>query len=252
MAILEIYIPYLAKAANGDELKYALRSIDKYVKFKYIVTIVGDKPKWCTTVRHVSWKRNVRGPFPSVFDTLNKLRAFINQKSCVDNYVIWYDDTYVLKDIDEHVFDKTYALYPLVKEPRNKQYQSGRVWASANAVKAKLPGKKVYSFETHMPRMFSKQMMREIFATYNMVDERLLPATVYYNHFLSEKPGIITKRGEIKAGFYRNSSDHGFTVSDNINRACENKIFLNNAPHCWAKVEAYLKDIFTTKSRFEK
>lgn len=251
---VDIFIPYLEKGCDWKELRYALRSIDKHLKTNYQVTICGDLPAWIKNVNHIPHKRKAGiKPFPALFDVIRKVKGFVHQINNIDNYILWYDDVYLLRDIDLSFFNNIYALRKIERRDPGEvlRYQTHRVYVTYLHMINEF--KEIYNHETHLPRLFNKEKVRALFKKYSILEERLLISTLYYTNYRNGSPVIIlNKKDNIKAGFYTYEDNYGFDRLGNIKQICKGKTFLNHNGNGFSyKIKRYLKEKFKEKSKFE-
>lgn len=251
--MVEIYIPYVEKFADWNELRYALRSIEKNLKCDYEVTLIGDRPGWIKNINYIEHRRQRKTPFPSLHDVICKLYEFINTPSRHEDYILWYDDIYLLREIDESWFNTVYALYRVDESRRlvNNRYQTERVMCTYDELLDEFV--EIYNHETHLPRRFNKQRVFEVFKKYPVIKKRLLMATLYYTNFRNDKVVLLHKDDGVKAGFYKYVDNYGFNKDGNIDKICAGKTFLNHSGKGLSmKIKRYLEMRYPDKSSFEK
>jgi len=87
---MHIVIPYVTSPHN--ELKYALRSIEKFQSGSKVL-LVGDKPDWYVG----EYLYHTRNDLTKQLNVLNKIIAAIPLVS--DDFILWYDDLFQLHPI---------------------------------------------------------------------------------------------------------------------------------------------------------
>lgn len=91
---MKIVIPY--REFGGQELKYCLRGIEKYIDDPEI-TIIGDLPKWIKNVIHIPYKDNKELRW--------KERNIFSKIMLVDHdFLFFNDDHYLLAPFDESTY----------------------------------------------------------------------------------------------------------------------------------------------------
>lgn len=93
---MDIVIP-LGCRKNDFEIKYALRSIEKYLTGYKDIYIVGNKRKWLTGVKYIKAEENYTEKQKSI---LLKLLAAARTKELSNPFIRWDDDHFLLKPLD--------------------------------------------------------------------------------------------------------------------------------------------------------
>lgn len=88
---MNLVIPYTDDKRDGDELRYAIRSMVKHFKSLHQVIIVGDCPTWFTGI-HIACSDIPKQRELSVLNKLKKVQGII---------LYSHDDVYALQDFDE-------------------------------------------------------------------------------------------------------------------------------------------------------
>lgn len=82
---------------NNNEIRYSLRSLEKYIQVPFDVTIVGLKPSWLTNVQHIPFVE-----MPGDNALVNQAKKLWVAMHYVPNQFIWMnDDFYVLAPLAE-------------------------------------------------------------------------------------------------------------------------------------------------------
>lgn len=102
---MDIVIPYKKESRNGLELKYALRSIVKYLSGYDEIFIVGDKPDWIQNIIHIKFNDD-----PSVKERniCNKILKACEDERVSDDFIMWHDDHFLLKPLNTKDFKRWY------------------------------------------------------------------------------------------------------------------------------------------------
>jgi hypothetical protein len=90
---MDIVIPYIADPHDGLELRYALRSIDKYLSGFGSLFIVGNAPKWLHNYKSIQGKDYTGRP---QFSIKEKIIAACKDERVGDDFIMWHDDHYLL------------------------------------------------------------------------------------------------------------------------------------------------------------
>jgi hypothetical protein len=260
-----------------QELKYFLRSLDKHLKIPFNVKIYYNVfPDWLNpdSVNSRQVKRQYPGKalkywkgkkqYENYFDTLNKL-DMVSRDDEVDEDVLWcYDDQVLLQDvysfadISQWVAMKNYYDYKKSYDRRGNKW-SRTVNKAFELLREK--GRPLYDYETHLPRMFSKTKLREMFETYPVKQQIIpyAPSTLYGNLYYDEPLYTMDKKNDIKLGFYgegRSKQPGSFEAKtvEQIDRFAEDKLWMNyNDMGMRANpIKQWTGKKFAEKSKFEK
>ncbi len=177
------------------DLIHSLRSIDEHwlTPVGYQVLIVGDMPPTLANgllfqplpqvPPNTRWRRCV--------DVCQKLAWALNCPTVGERFVYMYDDVLFLQPTDESYLSQRVALKELLPgsehAPRDLHVYKAKTEKALRA--AGLTGP-LWDFETHMPRLFDRRKMQEVFEKFQPGVNALLFSTLYFNwHFRREGPG---------------------------------------------------------------
>ena len=229
--MIDIVYQYIA-SASWQELRHSLRSIDKHFKGEYRIWIVGDLPPWTVNVNHIPHVRNNTINLTNCYDACSKLELVINHPEISEDFIYMYDDIYLLKDTSREELEyPLYAVSDMAKSvDRNLSTKHMRMrWETCDTLLRH--GYGACNFENHLPKVFSKTLMREIFDQYDPKANRLVFSTLYYNTFLGEiEPVLLHKDDTVKAEFFGTNNDYGFgsMYRVQLSQLLETKQFLNH------------------------
>jgi len=82
--MIGVYYPYLASVSAWEELRYSLRSLDKFFNEDYEVWIVGDLPDWFQNVKHIPHPKAVITNSGATYDAVSKLKLYIDSIDSTD------------------------------------------------------------------------------------------------------------------------------------------------------------------------
>lgn len=198
---LDIVIPYVYSTVVWQELRYALRSIEKNVKFPHRIFLVADKfPEWANKENlHLVKVEQFKGiPFSKAFDQWRKIMAVINDERISERFVYAYDDQLWLKKIDSDFFDTIYSS-PRVKTlaDLNKTVPSaGANWRTIFMHSVDIlrkNGKPTYNYEIHIPRLLEKARVKTLIETYGITERSAtVLSTLYFNTFFTGQPEDVS------------------------------------------------------------
>jgi hypothetical protein len=251
-----------------------LRSLETYLD-DFEVTIYGQKkPEWLTNVNFIQiyrwypeyalkhWKGNKH--YENYFDVLNKLFLAANNVDLPDNFVWAYDDIILLRKPKKEEIEQIVAV---CKETKKRKRKWGRtINQSIDILNSKSLSN--YMYESHLPRIFNKAALLDMFSEYNFrrMEIPYAPSTLYYNLHYHTPDIVINKTPEqkIKAGFYGRAAEdfasYEVDTKDDFDKAIKDKLWINYNNFGLQEVSLLgryiLKDFITEtynkKSRFEK
>lgn len=168
--------PYWDGGANGDELRWSIRSVEQFFQGRAKITLIGDKPAWYQG--HVIRKKRVPASKPNraFRDMLSKV-FYIATHAEIDPECVWMmDDIYFLKPFTLHD----------IQAPRAEPWQrsTGNSWqkrktASMGALAAR--GLPQHDYATHMPHWLEKAKLRTMFDDFNLHENTMLWEVLYGN-----------------------------------------------------------------------
>jgi hypothetical protein len=168
--------PFYAGAAQGDELRWSIRSVETFFQGRAKITIIGDRPEWYHG--HVIRKKRVpKSKTNRRFrDMLSKV-FFMAAHAEIEADCVWMmDDIYFLK---------SFALQDLQTpraEPWRPSISNGwqrRKTFTMEALAAR--GLTQHDYATHMPHWLEKANLREMFDGFNLHENTMLWEVLYGN-----------------------------------------------------------------------
>lgn len=92
-----VVIPYVKEKAQGDELRMALRSLHKFLRFGVNVVVIGDREEWMsdevTVIEHDCVSDN-----PQI-DVVEKLKLAIVADEVTEKFIWSNDDIYLIAPV---------------------------------------------------------------------------------------------------------------------------------------------------------
>jgi hypothetical protein len=233
---MNLIIP-LIKSKWCEEIKFALRSWDKYYTQDLNVFILGDyKPDWLTNVEHISIKQNG-------FNTEQNIALAF--KYAADNFseFIWSnDDIYLLDYLTYDDLKVPYYLQDLSGIKNRKANRWGKLlWKTIDRLIE--DDKTLMNGETHTPYYYEGDKVNQVFERYGIDKGDGLLRTAYLNNFYTIDEMFDIK--DKKIGFYNQRKiENGET---------KGKIFLNHDDNGLCDdVKLLLSLRFPNKSKYEK
>lgn len=157
--------PYWHAGANGDEIRWSVRSVETFFRGPTQCVIVGDRPPWftgpvieCPRIEASGASRTYR---PALRDMLNKMHAIVSSPEITDEFVWMMDDVYFVKHV---------TLDDL-KTPRANRWtqRSDNAWQRVKTATMELmksSGKPQLDYATHLPHVVEKTKLAEILHQY--------------------------------------------------------------------------------------
>jgi len=275
--MITIAIPLHKESGWGDnqELKFFLRSIDKFLHVDYEVKLYYNRwPGWLNPemVKYEQVKRyypakaykywNQKKQYENYFDTLHKLQR-MSQDSVADYILYCYDDqillrdVYSFEDISQWIATKNYWDNPKGFNRRGNKWS--RTVMKAFDVLCELE-RPMYDYETHLPRMFKKDELREMFDRFP-IEQQIIPyapSTLYGNLYNDSPDHILLKENKVKLGYYGDGvhlppgSFKAKSISD-IDSQKKGKLWMNYNDKGMRVVplKEWMEKEFSEKSKFE-
>lgn len=210
--------PYWAGGANGDELRFSIRSVESHYRGTSKITIVGDRPDWfrghvipCPRVGPDNANRPYR-------DMLSKMWTMATHPQIDSEFVWMMDDVYLLKPVAWDDLDAPRAWR--WQESRSNSWQRRK----SNTMKAlQQRGKTQYDYATHLPHTVEKLKLRQLFEVYQLQQNTLLWEVLYGNEFRGKPWGTRP--------FFARLTDARHTHE--IERATAGASVMNHLAQCW-------------------
>lgn len=187
--------PYLAKAAEGDELLYSVRSVEKFYQGQADIWIVGDRPRWWARDDRFVRAGQVKGG--ARIDRANKLWVILNTPEIPESFVWMQDDIYFVGPVSYEflatpwVRGRGMTAKSLAAWKPDKGYfrQKKRTWEALLE-----NGKTLEDYAAHTPQVYRKNNLRVLFEKYNLRKEQYVDDLLYYNEFPQGRPVPIGNR----------------------------------------------------------
>jgi len=260
--MIGVFYPYFASASRWKELRYSLRSLEKFFNEDYEVWIVGDMPEWIRNVKHIPHQKTEMVNAGATYDAVSKLKLYIDHNDSPDQFLRMYDDVYLTGARTVKQMQITRYLFTNEELNTGEFASGGMVWrdqvfrSTDAVVRLGYPG---YMTETHCPEVFEKEKMREIFEMFDPLENRLLTSTLYFNVFPYEL--ILKDRKVERALFYGYENVFSYgpgecelaeTRLNRVSCICEGKYYLNhNDDGLDDGLKKFIEGMYPDKCRFE-
>lgn len=228
-----VVIPYLASAAQGYELDYAIAGWRKHFKEDYLIVLTGEGlPKYdADDIVCIESKR--------VPDVPNQYRQHLDYVSCLkkvrkafpesEGFIMVADDCYAIRDFTmKDVKPMKFIHGGIDYDPK-----SPNAWRR-DAMKTKyllkslgLPDR---NFTTHIPIWFEWDKVEELWDKFDMEHESYVIEDLYFNYYYPVAGAIELNEDSdnIKCGVYNTRPN-----PERLLAAFSNKIWINNNPDGW-------------------
>jgi hypothetical protein len=242
---ISVVFPYLASAANGLELMYALRGWEENFK-DFQIVIIGDRPDFISDqVIHIPHVATFDSP---QLDVTAKLLQAIASELITEDFIFTNDDIYPvnyieLADISEL---KCAGFLGSTKKSANPKYMEKLLRTRDLLAIRKLP---VYDYSTHTPYLFNKTRLAKVIERYKADQEPLLISSLYFNTcFKDEVPRVIKggSAGDVIGYVYRSNPDINV-----LKEAFMSRKFINHNSEGYAAVLPLLESFFPDKCIYE-
>lgn len=225
---MDIVIPYKQDPHNGLELKFALRSIEKYLTGYGAIHLIGDRPKWFAGYS-TEFNQRTNG---KEYDIKSRIVYAIDKiQELSDNFLMWHDDHSLLKLLDvseiKYWYDGT-----LQDALKNNAKGYGR---TIENTLDEFPDAK--NFDIHTPIVFDKVWFK-LFMDYT--------SEICLKSYYCAKAGIT---GEPMPDLKLNRP----MVRGEIMAAIDKRLFFSTGPlSLIGEMVDVLDELFPEKSKFEK
>lgn len=172
----DILIPYRRGGSDGEELRYALRSIDTHLGDAGQAWVIGDTEPWFTG-GHIPTERvgkHVDGW--RYLDQVNAWKAYAEHPDTAEHAAAWMDDVFLMGPIPTTpVFHNGYLDEVVgLMRPGNAWYADAH-----RSVLAKAGYRRIWCFEQHGPLPVTKAGIRATLPFLTTAAEYALKKTVY-------------------------------------------------------------------------
>lgn len=240
---MDIVYIYKNTGSNSwnQELRYSLRSIDKYLYGVFNVTIIGDEPDWdFKNINYIPFKTNFQHDNKEIVKNHDISSKIFKATELFDKFILFLDDHYLLKPttIDYLKINTIIEDLNKIKRPNNSRFWVKQLWKTFD--RCKELGLYGWNYETHIPRFIDSDIARSAFSLFNLYEDELF-FTAYGNLEYYQNKVLPSKFS--KTGFYSKNQK----IPENIDT-----VFLNHNDSGLSKELIYfIQNRFPKKSIFE-
>jgi len=167
---------------DDDQLRYALRSIEKHLAGVAKVWVVGHKPKWLKNVNHVPFPKGYEGHNDS--GLLRSLMRVCMEAELSAKFLFMGEDQCLLSEVNKEDF-KPYYLQDLYETVAwNGSEAEARLKHTFDKLRSE--NKPAYHFEGHIPYLYDKgDFSKNMLAYLNGDEQGYAINTLYMNNCLN-------------------------------------------------------------------
>jgi len=148
-----VYILGKGSRWSDNEIRYSLRSVEKYFKCGNVF-VIGERPEWMTGVIHIKAEDKNSN---KLLNALEKYRIACTDKRISRKFILMNDDFFFLREVDKI---ENYSRGTIQKMIEKHPTQNGYYFKSLVDTKNKLFGlgfEDPIDFEIHAPMIFDKE-----------------------------------------------------------------------------------------------
>jgi hypothetical protein len=211
-----------------NELEYSIKSVRKFYRGNVRCFVVGDDPG--LDVIHIPVERfKEEHKQPRHMDFMKKLDAILDS-AINEEYILIYDDVFLLKPVTRADFKITYGITEVTDPEEYIKTRTGtspykRIWLSTYDYlyfDQLTKGRKLYDWETHLPRLREKTKVKDIIDSYALKQVPRLPEGLYEGRY-SEETVIMEDDLQSNIWTHKPGMDFGkefskkfMNISDNV------------------------------------
>lgn len=168
---MNIIIPYRSEALNGLELKYSLRSIQKYLTGYKTIYLIGEKiPTWLINVEIINCHEQTAKLSKNIYDKILKAFEF---REVGDKVIQWQDDIFLTQPLN--VTDIKYWHEGTLEEAIESNHGHYKQYIVDTAMR--ITGDAKY-FDIHTPIIYHKEIFHRL-KKYDWIRKNLLIKSLY-------------------------------------------------------------------------
>ncbi len=178
---LQFVYPYWHGGAQGDELRWSMRSVEKFYAGKATILLIGDRPEWYTGLYLPQARVPKHSTNRAFRDMLAKVRTMAHGDSTEARFVWMMDDIYFLKPFELEALEA----------PRADRWRphDGNSWSRRKSNTMRVLAERGYTnhdYATHLPHVVEKDKLARLFTEFDLEQNTLLWEVLYGNVFRSD------------------------------------------------------------------
>lgn len=243
-----VVIPYLAEAAQGRELEYAVAGWRKHFLEPYQIVIVGDYNPIVETGDDIMFIECPRveiipGQYRPHIDHVHKFREVRKKFPKSEGFIYACDDMYAVND-----FTMVEVLFPKKKDDVTRANPTGNFWqrdlykTQLLLDKENLPN---VNYICHLPVYYEWDKLLAIYDKYDCDHNSYVVENIYFNTYFANRVAlkIHIDHDNLKCGIYRKNPQKHY-----IYDALQKKIWIQNGVEGWIpELEKVLKEHYGIK-----
>lgn len=235
----DIIIPLKWHSPNNYiELRYALRSLVKYMSNIGMVFIIGStKPKWASDAL-VQIKKNDASHYASI-NIKDKVMTTCRMQSLTDDIIMMNDDHFLLRPFDADHLPYFYQSSLMFKYLENQRLPYGQqILNTVDVLKLNYP---TLNYDVHFPIRFNKKLFLELDRFNWSIEHGLLVKSMYCN--------VNSIKGTFAPDLNIMSPPR---TMDKLNDMLSDRwYFSTHEGAIWSLMEQKLNELYPEKSIFE-
>jgi hypothetical protein len=248
-SLIDVVIPYVTQTVVWDELKIAIRSMEKNFDFPFRLHLLAENlPDWASSKLKLIKCEQIKGfENAKAFDAASKMERAITSR-ITRNFIYTYDDIVFLNTISFDDLKFRWAHARLMNETNILSFSGGGRWKNVmintlHRLQAnKLPD---YNYENHLPRVFDKKLMHHTIERFGFTRLPYAIPTIYFNFNFDMPEGII---GKDSPSLYIGKPITSKALTEIITLK---KILTYNNAGLNSELKSLLLEMFPDKSSFE-
>lgn len=228
-----VVIPYLARAAQGKELDYAIAGWRRHFKEQFHIVVIGEGLPSITggDVDFIDSPRvpESAGNYRQHLDYVNCFKRVHELYPETEGFIFVADDCYAVNDFD--ISDVKFIK--MLAPDFNCEADTPNMWKQ-DKLKTKrvltVGGWPTRNFTTHLPIWFEWDKIEDLWEAYGMAHNSFVIEDLYFNIYYPKRVPFQLNQAtdNLKMGVYTTRPD----VSE-IRRAFKEKIWITNSPDGW-------------------
>ncbi len=154
-----VYILGTGSRWNDNEIRYSLRSVERYFPNAGKVFIIGECPDWATNITHIK----ISDKFSNkLLNARQKYLEAATNPHISNNFVLMNDDFFFLKTVDEiHNYSRGTIEEMMKQHPTKNGYYYRSLWDTEKRLDS-MGIKEPIDFEVHAPIIFNKEKLESV------------------------------------------------------------------------------------------
>ncbi len=230
--MFDVVILYKKENTGGTDIKFALRSIEKYLIGYRNVYLIGIRPTWCSIDKFIP-VQDLSLSDHKERNIILKILAACENKDISENFVCWHDDHFLLKHIHVSAIKNWFDI-PLKEKEKQKLTTNYRK-ALENTIEL-TQGKKQLN-PIHAPIIFNKEKFKALFKD---IRKEVIIKSIY----MADEEVSEMKDCKIHELFDN--------TKEKVYRRINGRHFFSCSEHGQGIITQVLEELYSEKNKFEK